>query len=494
MKKIITLVIGLVFLAGCQQSVLPAFPTDLPDQPFATQSLNPAVQEPTFTPQTPIPSTTPFPPPENTRYTIKAVFNYGLHHLAVDQEIVYTNNYRQQLADLMMMVEPDIYPGVFHLKSLAWEDGQTVIEYALSANMLRIPLLQPLNPGQKIQLHLSYELHLPAIPEPADDRRPVPFGYTDHQVNLVDWYPTIPPYQSGVGWLAHKPWFYGEHQVYETADFQVEIQTVNPPPGMILAASAIAVQNGSTYTFSQQNARNFVWSASPYYKLFTQQVGNFEIKSYAFTFDSTAGKAALQYTAQAFELYNKLFSPYTHATLTVVEADFLDGMEYDGLYFLSRGFYNLYGGTPQGYLAAIAAHETSHQWWYAQVANDQALEPWLDESLATYTEYIFYKNLYPNYLQWWWDYRVDYYNPTGFINLQLYDYSSYRGYRDAVYLNGAHFMNDLRTKIGDETFVAFLHDYAVTYAGHLVGADDFFSLLNKHSSVDISEITKKYFK
>jgi aminopeptidase N len=180
--------------------------------------------------------------------------------------------------------------------------------------------------------------------------------------------------------------------------------------------------------------------------------------------------------------------------MSVIEADFLDGMEYDGAYFLSKGFYNLYGGNPQGYLAAIAAHETAHQWWYAGVANNQALEPWLDEAMCTYTEYIFYKNIYPDYLKWWWQYRVDYYEPAGFVNLQLYDYTSYRAYRDAVYLNGAHFLDDLRALTGDEAFYAFLKDYFTTYKDQIVTADNYFALLKKHTSADLSPLLMKYFK
>ena len=40
-------------------------------------------------------------------------------------------------------------------------------------------------------------------------------------------------------------------------------------------------------------------------------------------------------------------------------------MEYDGLFFLSNGFYNLYDGTSSSYLVTLAAHETAHQWWFA---------------------------------------------------------------------------------------------------------------------------------
>ena len=494
MKKLILLMTLVILLAACQKNGTSTLLAVTPDATTPSPTTVPATVQPTpeNTAQPPTPN--PLPPHKNTSYTLNVKFNFGLHSLAVDEAIAYTNNSTDTLSELVLMVEPDNYPGAFNLVKFTWADGQTVSNYKLDANILRFPLSQPLGPAQSLMLNLSYELQLPAIPAPADDRRPVPFGYTDHQVNLVDWYPNIPPYVPGVGWLAHKPWFYGEHQVYEMSDFHVAIELVNPPKDLLIAASAAASQNVNTYSYTQNNARNFVWSASPYYKLFTQQVGQITVSSYAFTFDTTAGNAALQYTAQALELFSKLFTPYTHSTLTVVEADFLDGMEYDGLYFLSRGFYNLYGGNPQGYLAAIAAHETAHQWWYAQLMDDQALEPWLDESLATYCEYIFYKNLYPDYLKWWWDYRVDYFNPTGKINLQLYDYTSYLAYRNAVYLNGAHFLDDLRTEIGDDAFYSFLHDYAVTYAGHLVTAADFFNELKKSTPVDISALKAIYFQ
>ncbi len=494
MKKIFMVLALVILLVGCQKNGTAAPTVEIPDA--STLSPMPAAAATQPTPEvTALPDTpTPRPAAKNTSYDLKVKFNFGLRTLDVEEAIAYTNNSTDTLNELVLMVEPNNYPGAFTLNKFTWANGQAVSEPHLEANTLRFPTTQPLAPGQSVILNLSYKLTLPAIPAPADDRRPVPFGYTDHQVNLVDWYPNFPPYVTGSGWLAHKPWFYGEHQVYEMSDFHVEIELVNPPDNLLIAASAPPSQTGNSYSYTHINARNFVWSASPYYRLFTQKVGQVTVSSYAFTFDTTAGKAAMQYTAQALELYNRLFTPYPHAALTVVEADFLDGMEYDGLYFLSRGFYNLYGGSPQGYLAAIAAHETAHQWWYAQLMDDQALEPWLDEAMATYCEYIFYKNLYPDYLKWWWNYRVDYYDPAGKINLPLYDYTSYLDYRNAVYLNGAHFLDDLRTEIGDDAFYALLHNYAVDYAGKLVTSADFFNELKKVSSVDISGIKAKYFQ
>jgi len=494
MKRIFILVFLLALLAGCHQNDDPSKTTPTPTQEIIVSNTpTPDSGQATSLPE-PTTSATSTPPPQNPKYTLKASYNYGLRFLSVDQVIQYTNNAGQVLNDLDLMVEPNLKPGAFRFVEFTWGDGQAVRDFSLDNNLLHLTLPQPLASSQALELHLKYELSLPAIPPPADDQRPVPFGYTDHQTNLVDWYPYVPPYVPGKGWLAHKPWFYGEHQVYPMADFDVSIQVVDPPKGLLIAASAPARQEGDTFIYTHLNARNFVFSASPYYKEFTQKVGDVTISSFSFTYDTDAGKGALQYTAEALGLFDKLFSPYPHSTMTVVEADFLDGMEYDGLYFLSRGFYNLYGGTPQGYLAAIASHETAHQWWYARVGDDQAEEPWLDEALATYSEYIFYSKLHPDYLKWWWDFRVDYYIPTGKINLALYDYTSYRAYRDAVYLNGAHFLNDLRVLIGDDAFYAFLKDYCVQFTDRIATAQDFFDVLGKHTNKDVSSVKLKYFK
>jgi aminopeptidase N len=186
----------------------------------------------------------------------------------------------------------------------------------------------------------------------------------------------------------------------------------------------------------------------------------------------------------------------------VVEADFLDGMEYDGLYFLSHGFYDLYDGTPKGYLTFIAAHETAHQWWYGLVGNDQALEPWLDEAMCTYMEHIFYENVYADYqpdsgqslVDWWWYYRVNFYDPHGWVDGAIYDFDKFRPYRDAVYLNGAKFLDDLRNLIGDQAFFAFLRDYAKQNRYRVATATDFFAILRENTNKELDGLIAEYFQ
>jgi hypothetical protein len=329
---------------------------------------------------------------------------------------------------------------------------------------------------------------------PSAEVRPIPFGYTARQVNLVDWYPFIPPYIPGEGWQAHRAGFFGEHQVYELADFEVSLSMSDTGQDIQIAASAPAMQEGSWHHYQHQAARNFAWSASHMYQVYSTVVGDTTILSYAFPDHAAAGEATLRTTAEALELYSRLYAPYPNQLLTVVEADFLDGMEYDGLYFLSNGFYNLYQGKPDDYLIAIAAHETAHQWFYAMVGNDQAMEPWLDEALCTYQERIFYEHLYPQALDWWWTYRVNYYNPQGWVDGSIYNPEGYRAYRDAVYLNGAVFLEELRQEIGDEVFFAFLRDYVAQTRDEIATGELFFSILGQHTQEDLSTLIGKYFR
>jgi hypothetical protein len=426
-------------------------------------------------------------------YSLQAQLDYWGHTLSVSESITYTNNSPEVLTELQLDVEPNRWAGGFVLESMTWGDGSVVSEYALTGNRLVIPLRQALQPAEWLMLHIEYELGLPAIPLPDEVSRPVPYGYTNRQTNLVDWYPYVPPYRAGEGWLLHSAGSFGEHQVYDMADFDVQIVLAQPVEGLVFAASAPAEQSAESYRYHLAAARNFALSASHVYVVNSRQVGDVSVMTYTFPFDTQAGEQVLVDSSEALRLYSELFGAYPYPSLSIVEADFLDGMEYNSLFFLSRGFYNLYNDSPKGYLTAIAAHETAHQWWYAQVGNDQALEPWLDEAMCTYSERIFYENVYPELLDWWWAFRVDYYQPSGVIDGAIYDYDSFRAYRDSVYLHGAQFFEELRSTVGDEVFLVFLHDYADRLADQQATAGDFFEILQEHTSADLDALRSEYF-
>ena len=434
------------------------------------------------------------PPTPEIQYVIKTELDYARLVLSVSQSISIPNNSSISLNEIMLVVPPNLYRDAFHLANITWDYNQEITNYELKGSQLYIPLEEPLNPGMSKNIFLYFELWLPANNSSAD-AGPTPFGYTTRQVNLVDWYPFVPPYLDGQGWIIRDPWAYGEFLVYPVANYDVTITLKNLPQPVTIAASAPDTGDGETHQYKLEKGRNFVWTISSSYMVFEEQVNGTTIMGYVFAPDVIVGEEAFYATVNAFELYTDLYGPYPHPMLTMVEADFDHGMEYQGLYFLNRGFFASYDGTAGSFLIAIAAHETSHQWWYGLVANDQALEPWLDEALATYSEYLFYEYYYPERLDdFWWERRVNPYHPAGWVNISIYNASGYREYRDAVYLQGAIFLNDLRYQIGDEAFFAFLQDYASTYANQIATGNDFFRVLASHTDVDWTPLLATYFQ
>jgi aminopeptidase N len=263
----------------------------------------------------------------------------------------------------------------------------------------------------------------------------------------------------------------------------------------VIAASGAPTENGEWTTYSLTAGRTFAISASTEFLTASTQVGDVTVTSYYLqNIYQGAGEAALQASVEALQVFAQRYGPYPHKTLAVVMGDFNDGMEFSAFFFLSRDFYNLYDGTRRSYLVFVAAHETSHQWWFEQVANDQAMQPWLDEALACYSEHVFYEGVDPSLVSWWWTYRVDYYQPQGWVDIPVYAGNGFRPYTNAVYFRGAHFLDDLRGRIGDDAFFGFLQDYLRQENGKIATASDFFRILSQHTTVDYTDIVRQYFQ
>ncbi|MFZ5882357.1 MAG: M1 family metallopeptidase [Chloroflexota bacterium] len=485
----------LFLFASCSSPDPEAIPTtETPILPTATTT-----PTETLLPTEP-PTATSFPQPaiERPQYSIDLQLNYSTKAATVDQTIIYPNWTGETLTELVLAVQPNLWSGGFSLNSLA-VDGTPITNYQLPNlnQRLEIPLPQPLQPGGIVTLTMTYGLILPPMPAYSNPNevRPQIYGYSERQLNLVDWYPFIVPYQPGEGWILHNPWFYGEHLVYDTANFDVTVTfTDGSSPQVASSGAEVASGSAGSRRFKLEAGRTFALSISTLYKVAQRQVGDVTVYAYYFAFYDAPGEAMLQTTVEALQVFEEKFGPYRHKTMTAVQGDFNDGMEYSAFYFISRDYFNLYDNTPKNYLVIIAAHETAHQWWFDAVADDQALEPWLDETLCTYSERIYYETVHPDLVDWWWGYRYFEFQKAGFVDTPIYEGGGQRPYWDKTYLTGARFMEDLRQRVGDEIFFAFLKDYYTQFAGKRATSADFFRVFREHSAADISDLMAKYFQ
>lgn len=478
--------VGSKAASGYTTVEIPREPTQTPTPtPVSTETPTPtatATGTPTPLPTpTDLPTATALPARERTHYNLTVTLSYAAHAVAVNEEILFSNNTGVALYDIVLAVEPDLWSGCFGLNSIT-QDGVAVANYSLSGQRLTIVPPQPVKPGTATLITLGYSLSLPWRASSST------FGWRTDQVNLTDWYPFVVPYQGG--WVLHDPWTFGEHLVYDAADYDVFVQVDDP--NVIMAASAPAGADGDPAHYRLTAARTFAISASDQFRMESTSVNGTQITTYALPGHATANRAVSVIAAKSIATYSDRFAPYPYPSLSVVEADLNDGQEFDGLVFLSSQFYSDYDSTVRNDLTTIGTHEIAHQWWFGLVGNDQAMEPWVDEALATYSEHVFYSDNYPAQVNWWWGFRVNYFSPTGYADSSLYSFGVFRPYVNAVYLNGVHFLDAVRLRMGDDAFYAALQDYAATYAhGHATGAD-LIAAFRRHSSANLSDIIALY--
>lgn len=479
-------VLFLIIFTSCAeptpaQTVLPPSPTSSPLQPSPTSPSIPTIS----------PSPTPVPIPERTRYSMDALVDYDAHTVAVTETVLYPNHTGEPLREMVFAVAPNLWPGCFTLESLTADRGTVAAD--LSGQQLTVTLAGLLPAEETVTFTIQYTLDLPRVVWGNNEIiRNLIFGYTSKQLNLMDWYPFIVPHVPGQGWLLHRPGNYGEYLVYDTADFDVKIRYPEQDSGPIIAAPARAEEIPGGWLYRLENARTFALSLSPNFESKSTAVGEVQVQSYYFPEDAKGGDLALQTAVEAVGLYSDKLAPYPHPVLTVVQGDFIPSMEFDGLVYVGHTFYHYVSGTPRDYLIVLTAHEVAHQWWFALVGNDQAMEPWLDEAMATYTERIFYEAVYPEDVDWWDDVRINRYLPlSGWVDTTIYDVN--RLYSEAVYLRGAKFLGELRARVGNDAFFAFLHDYAAAFSLRRATTDDFFRILRQHTDFDISDIIVAYF-
>ncbi len=482
-----------LFITACATSPeIPAeIETSIPSVTPLSVTTTPLVvtETPILPTETPIPAPTAIPL-ERAQYTLYATLDYAAKTVEVEQNILYPNKSADSLNDLLLAVEPNFWASGFILHELTVDD--VAANYTLEGQRMTIPLAVPLAPNQNIQIKMRYTLNLPFAEQgdPSVTRARI-YGYTNRQANLTNWYPFVVPRQNGV-WNLPEPWHFGEHLVYDAADYEVNFKTTDP--AVVVAASANAEPNAEWTRYTLKKGRAFVLSASPEYKVYTQQIGDIIVYSYYYPFFEVPAQEVLNVTVRSIQLYSQIFGEYPHKSLTAVQGDFNDGMEYSAFYFQSHGFYNTYDGTAQNYLTFVSAHETAHQWFFESVANDQANEPWLDEMICTYSERLYYENYHPEAINWWWQARMFDYSPDTWLDQRVSENPSERAYWSSTYFHGAHFLEELRARIGDEAFFTFLRDYRAQYDQQIATGDDFFRILREHTNADFSDLTIKYFR
>lgn len=424
--------------------------------------------------------------------------DYGARTADVSQRIVFHNLEAEPLNKLVVDVQANQWTDTFSLLDLRI-NGESA-DYQLDRNRLEILLVAPLQPGCWLEAALTFQLRPSAIREGLRSYRGF-FGYSPRQLNLSHFLPTVAPRLTG-DWRIHQPSGIGEQIVYERTDWRVQIMAKNASDKLQLAAPGdITRLETGQWLVELPASRDFAISLSEDFILTERQVApGLVVAVYNFAdaqvnvggsrLDSVSH--LLVEAGKALDLFARYFGAYPYKRFVIVQGDFPDGMEFTGLVYVGSAWFYGFDGTPKNYLTLIAVHEIAHQWWYARVGSDSALNPWLDEALATYSEYLYIEAFYPAERNWWWSFRVAGFFPQGKVDSAVYEFTTARAYINAIYLRGVQMLHNLRDDIGDEAFMQLLGQYSQAAAGRIADPALFWSLLPANQQI-LTQATRSEF-
>ncbi len=344
-------------------------------------------------------------------YQIRIQLDPQKHFLYGEEEISFTNNSDNALNAIYLHLYPNrfmdkesVYAREKGIDAYDWifpngpDNGYTFIEalklnganhdYTIDDTIMRIGLKKPLSPGATATLSVKFRVKIPdAI---------MRFGYDSGNYYISWWYPRLAAYDDQ-GWHPYQMHGIGPDEPYDNfARYRVQIVV---PPEMIIGATGIqnsiiqSSSNTKTLDYAADNVHDFAWVADSRYRVQTLSWNGITIRSLYFPEDEAAGKCAAQYAKDAIAYFSEHYGKYPYKNLTVAETRMAGGaMEYPQLIMVSYQLYRL----PNFFTLfdEVIAHETSHQWFYGMLMNDQTNEAWLDEGFATFSELCYIEHKY----------------------------------------------------------------------------------------------------
>jgi hypothetical protein len=245
----------------------------------------------------------------------------------------------------------------------------------------RVPLPEPLQPGETLNLQLQFVTNLPTIVER--------MGWVEDFHAVTQWYPKLARLEKDGTWR-HFPYEPLAEFYADFGDYDISIDT---PENFVVAAPGermvLAREHGRVVRrFQLENAHDFAWFAWPQFVESNREVQGVRVQMFAPPGHSTNAMEELNTLAFGLAHFQKLFGPYPYRQLTVVHppdvAAPAGGMEYPGLIVTGGPWYLPWSGLRS--LSAVALHELAHQWFYGMIANDEVRFPVLDEGLSTWAE------------------------------------------------------------------------------------------------------------
>ncbi|MBB6217441.1 hypothetical protein HNQ80_003562 [Anaerosolibacter carboniphilus] len=449
-------------------------------------------------------------------YNIDAVFSPEEATLQAKQQVNYINQEDASLEEIYFHLYPNAFrteetapflfddfqraypngfePGYIELENVV-VNGQSA-QYEILGDqktIMKIKLTDPLAVGARTKIEMSYTIKLP----PAQER----FGYGEETFNFGNWYPVAAVYDAS-GWNLDPYYPIGDPFYSDVSNYDVTIRT---PKDMIVAASGNIRKDeiqdkDRLWKIEAKLMRDFAWVASKNFEVVEKDVEGTTLKMYYIKnkeltdeikeFTTVVGEDALK-------VFNKTYGKYPYGQYSIVQTNFPSGMEYPGIVFIGKDYYN---DNAREYLEIVIVHETAHQWWYGVVGNDEIDEAWLDESLTAYGEVIYAMEIFGEKEGQEYE-KV--YNEAEYNDVEatiqdkkmlksLDQFEGWDDYGPLIYNRGSMFMNEIYEKYGKDKLYNIFAEYYDQYRFKNATTENFKAVCEAVLGEDVEPLFQKW--
>lgn len=342
---------------------------------------------------------------------------------------------------------------------------------SLDGTDFEVFLPKPLPENATAKIVLDFETVIPEIA--------APFGHNSGVSSMGVWYPVLAVYDEG-GWNLAPTTEFGEPYFAEAADYDVRLTL---PKSLTAVATGVERdreegESTRTLTYEAEAVRDFALAIGEEFDRVSRKVGGTTVNVYHRPGSAFRAERALDLASRSLAFFSETFGPYPYPEFDLVDAPLVAGTEYSTLTFANLQ------NTEDYVFDTVVPHEVAHQWWYVQVGNDQFEEPWLDESLATYSEWLSAGDAASRF--------PDPVPPTTPLNTPVAGFPDSYTYQNVAYLRGAQLYRDLAYEIGEEKLLGGLRDYVEKYRHRTADTEDLISTLSKSAGEDLTPFFESY--
>ncbi len=414
------------------------------------------------------------------RYRIEAAVQLGdVVTLQGAQRVRYTNRSADTLDEVVFRLYPnlDAFSARMEVFDVQVYGVPTAPTFSERMSVMRVPLAEPLPPGGSVELSMQFNSEI----ERGFAANYGEYSYQRGVFTAPEWYPVLSVYEDGRGWWdARARNQQGEQTYTETGLYEI-LLTAAEDVRVIMSGSEIGQHRNEDGTITHHVVsgpmRDSMLIASSSLLSMTGEVDGITVNIYYWDDPDELGRstaaaaAGLEYARKALSIFNRTFGEYPFAEFDIVQTNTrAGGIEYPGVIVIA----DRYWIRGDSFYEIVIAHETGHQWFYSLVGNNQVAQPFVDEGLTSYTEYVYMYEKAENERQrrQAQDFvraeRQQYNNYVGAGNPDLPVGLSTDGYVEfqyslIVYTKGALFFNEIAERIGREQMYAFLQEYFRRY-------------------------------